>query len=129
MATFKDIDPGFRRLVSLKNGITIKEGIDAISQYIQNIILTQRGEKLFDPDYGTDIADYTEESTNNLNALEIKDIIYNSLSNDLENLIITPQDIEVISNNDEEKYDITISYKQSSISEKESISFDIKITR
>ena len=129
MAIFKDIDPSFRRLVSLKNGISIKEGIDAISQHIQNILLTQRGEKLFNPEFGTDIADYTEESTNILNAMEIKDIIYNSLSNELENIIITDKDIEVVSNENEEKYDITISYKQSEISEKESISFDIKITR
>ena len=122
-----DIDPSFR--LNSQGGIFTKTGDDAILQQIKDIIFTQRGELLFDPDTGCNIGDFLHGSVNKLNAMNIKDIIFNNLRNRIEDIIITSDDIIVDVDRDAEEYLVIIKYTENQLDEEIEINFSIKIIR
>ena len=65
MSRFKDIDLYLSKN-EITNDINYKFDISAISQSIKNIILTTKGEKLFDPNFGGDLYSLLYESYNPL---------------------------------------------------------------
>ena len=77
---FKDLSLSFKTnplnndLIGLKNST-------AISRSIQNIVFTNRGEKFFDPDFGSDVTRTLFENVDEVTALNIKDDIENSIKN------------------------------------------------
>ena len=124
--SFYDFDISMTRLSD--GSIGIKSDRLAIVQAIKYVLLTRRGEKLFDPDYGGGIGDYTDGSINILDALAIKDEIYYAIRNELSELIIVNKnDIKVEANEEKIRYDITIYYRKNEISEKELVSFSLSV--
>lgn len=125
--SFFDIDPSFR--LNSNGAIFTKTGDDAIVQQIKDIIFTQKGEQLFDPDTGTNIGDFLNGSVSMLNAMDIKDIIYNNIRNRIEDLIINENDIIVKIDKDAVAYDVTIRYTTNELEEEEDLKFTINAIR
>ena len=77
---FKDLSLSFKTnplnndLIGLKNST-------AISRSIQNIVFTNRGEKFFDPDFGSDVTRTLFENVDEVSALAIQDEIKSSIIN------------------------------------------------
>lgn len=108
----KDFDISFKR-ISSTGGIGIKDEKEAITQAIRHVLLTRKGEKLFDPNFGGSLGDYTDGSVSKLDSLSIRDDIYYALINDMKDIIIIEKDdITVVANKKMKKYDITIQYRR-----------------
>ena len=105
--SFKDISMSFKfnplsgDLIALKNE-------NAIARAVRNIVLTSPGEKLFDPDFGSNISEILFENVDEITAVSIQDEIKNCLNNyeprvDLTDVIVDP-------NFDENQFDVKIIY-------------------
>ena len=76
---FKDISMSFETnplnddLIALKNS-------SAIARSIRNIVFTQPGEKIFNPDFGSRITESLFENMDEVSALAIRDEIENSIT-------------------------------------------------
>jgi len=124
---YKDIDASFRKL---SNGsIGEKEGKSAIIQSIQNIILTEEGESLFKDEYCTNISDYLQGTVNIFDSLSLKNEIFKALDNRLEDIIIEENDIIIKPNYDDNVYEISISFRKSSVENEEIVEFIINLNR
>lgn len=124
---FKDIDMSMRKLAN--GSIGEKTGTTAIIQSIQDIILTEEGEDLETPTNFTNISDYLQGTVNIFSSLSLKREIYSSLNNQLKNVIIGEDDVVVTTDYDNNLYNVLISYRESELSEKQDIEFELKITR
>ena len=77
---FKDVSMSFKfnplsgDLIALKNE-------NAIARAVRNIVLTTPGEKIHDPDFGSNISDILFENVDEVSAINIKEEIQNSLKN------------------------------------------------
>jgi len=77
---FKDVSMSFKfnplsgDLIALKNE-------NAIARSVRNIVLTTPGEKIHDPDFGSNISDILFENVDEVSAINIKEEIQNSLKN------------------------------------------------
>jgi hypothetical protein len=105
---FKDISMSFKfnplsgDLIGLKNE-------NAIARSVRNIVLTTPGEKIHDPDFGSNISALLFENVDEVSAIGIRDEIENSLKNyepriELEEVIVDP-------NYDNNQFDCIITYK------------------
>ena len=105
---FKDISMSFKYnpisgdLIGLKNE-------NAIARAVRNIVLTSRGEKIFDPNFGSNVNEILFENIDEISASSIQDEIENSLKNyeprvEIENVYVDP-------NYDLNQFDVTITYK------------------
>ena len=78
--SFKDISMSFQAnplnedLIGLKNE-------SAIARSIRNIVFTHRGEKFFDPDFGSDITKSLFENVDEVTAQSMREDIENSINN------------------------------------------------
>tara|TARA_B100000902_G_scaffold43689_1_gene51356 strand:+ start:454 stop:855 length:402 start_codon:yes stop_codon:yes gene_type:complete len=104
---FKDISMSFKYnplsgdLIALKNE-------NAIARSVRNIVLTTPGEKLHDPDYGSNISFILFENVDEVSAVAIRDEIQSSLKNyepriELTNVVVEPD-------YDNNQFDCTINY-------------------
>tara|TARA_B100000287_G_scaffold208029_1_gene196304 strand:- start:439 stop:840 length:402 start_codon:yes stop_codon:yes gene_type:complete len=71
--TFK-VNPLNQDLIGLKNA-------NAIARSVKNIVLTGRGEKFFDPDFGSLVSESLFENLDEVTALALKDEITYSIVN------------------------------------------------
>ena len=105
---FKDVSMSFKfnplsgDLIALKNE-------NAIARSVRNIVLTTPGEKIHDPDFGSNISALLFENVDEVSAIGIRDEIENSLKNyepriELEEVIVDP-------NYDNNQFDCIITYK------------------
>ena len=88
-------------LIGLKNST-------AISRSIQNIVFTNRGEKFFDPDFGSDVTRTLFENVDEVTALNIKDDIENSIKNYEPRVELV--DVAVVPDYDGNQFYATITY-------------------
>ena len=89
-------------LIALKNE-------NAISRSIRNIVMTTPGEKIFDPNFGSNISDILFENVDEVSAISIRDEIENSIKNyeprvELIDVIVDP-------NYDNNQFDVLIAYQ------------------
>jgi len=105
---FKDVSMSFKYnplngdLIALKNE-------NAISRSIRNIVMTTPGEKIFDPNFGSNIGDILFENVDEVSAISIRDEIENSIKNyeprvELIDVIVDP-------NYDNNQFDVLIAYQ------------------
>jgi hypothetical protein len=105
---FKDVSMSFKYnplsgdLIALKNE-------NAISRSIRNIVMTTPGEKIFDPNFGSNISDILFENVDEVSAISIRDEIENSIKNyeprvELIDVIVDP-------NYDNNQFDVLIAYQ------------------
>ncbi len=104
---FKDISMSFKYnplsgdLIALKNE-------NAIARSVRNIVLTTPGEKLHDPDYGSNISFILFENVDEVSAVAIRDEIQSSLKNYEPRIELT--DVVVEPDYDNNQFDCTINY-------------------
>ena len=74
----------------------------------QNIVFTNRGEKFFDPDFGSDVTRTLFENVDEVTALNIKDDIENSIKNYEPRVELV--DVAVVPDYDGNQFYATITY-------------------
>jgi phage baseplate assembly protein W len=77
---YSDIDLKFR-VIPNSGDIALKKDILAVKQSVINILMTNRGEKVFNPDFGGSLRDYLFENYDSITAAAIKSRITTSLLN------------------------------------------------
>ena len=106
--SFEDISMSFKYnplsgdLIGLKNE-------NAIARSVRNIILTNPGEKVFDPFFGSNVSNILFETVDDITAVSIQDEIENSLKNYEPRVEII--DVIVDPDYDNNQFDVTISYQ------------------
>ena len=75
---FKDIGVGFLLNAFTKDAAVVKNE-NAIKQSIKNLVLTQKGEKLFQPEIGSGVYELLFEPMDPFTADSIRDEIINTL--------------------------------------------------
>ncbi len=104
---FKDLSMSFKTNPLNGDLIALKDRT-AIARSLKNIVLTGRGEKFFDPDFGSGVSESLFENLDEVTALAIKDEIEYSIVNyeprvDLDN-------VDVIPDYDGNQYFVIITY-------------------
>ena len=106
--SFKDISMTFQAnplnsdLIALKNAT-------AIARSVRNIILTSPGEKLFDPDFGSNVSKLLFENMDDVSAISIRDEIENSINNYEPRVALI--DVETNPNYDNNSFDVKLVYR------------------
>ena len=77
--SFKDINITFKKH-PVTNDLVVSKDASAIKQSIVNLLLTNKGERLFQPEYGSDIRSQLFEPLDYATAASIKSSILYSLS-------------------------------------------------
>ena len=98
--TFK-VNPLNQDLIALKN-------VNAIARSLKNIVFTGRGEKFFDPDFGSGVSESLFENLDEVTAVNIKDEIEFSIINYEPRVDLV--DVEVIPDYDGNQYYVVITY-------------------
>ena len=105
---FKDLSMSFKvnplndDLIPLKNEA-------AIARSIRNIVFTSPGEKIFNPEFGSEISKVLFENIDEISAISIKDEIETSIRNYEPRVNLEEVDIEP--NYDNNQFDVRINYK------------------
>lgn len=108
------VSPGFKDISGsllynpLNNDIIALKNETAIARSIRNIILTQRGEKFFDQDFGCDITNYLFENLNDISADTIAGQIRQSISTYEPRVEL--KDVVVSANYSTLEFDVNITY-------------------
>lgn len=103
---FKDIDLSFEVKpgvilddgTNLKGDIYKKVDISSLFQALKNILLTNKGEKPFQPEYGSDLSKVLFDNMETYDDLDIKELISNAVSVYEPRIII--DDIEIFKGGD-----------------------------
>lgn len=82
---------------------------DQVKYNLINLLLTNKGERIENPNFGSDIKKFVFELIDEENISGLKEMIINSINNYINEIII--ENIEINSNIDEHIVEITIFYK------------------
>ena len=82
---------------------------NAIKQSIKNLVLTQKGEKLFQPEIGSGVYELLFEPMDPFTADSIRDEIINTLGQYEPR--ITIQGVRVMPNEETNQFDVTVEYR------------------
>tara|TARA_R100001082_G_C4299074_1_gene131553 strand:+ start:284 stop:601 length:318 start_codon:yes stop_codon:yes gene_type:complete len=81
----------------------------AIARSIRNIVFTSPGEKIFNPEFGSEISKVLFENIDEISAISIKDEIETSIRNYEPRVNLEEVDIEP--NYDNNQFDVRINYR------------------
>ena len=99
---FKDVHPNYKDIIALKD-------IDAVKQSVQNLILTNRGERPFQPKIGSNITRLLFEPADLFTASAIKSEIITVLKRYEPR--VTDITVQVFDNSDRNAYNIIIGFR------------------
>tara|TARA_B100000941_G_scaffold30578_2_gene18103 strand:- start:22485 stop:22904 length:420 start_codon:yes stop_codon:yes gene_type:complete len=105
---FKDVGMSFLLNVFTKDAAVVKNE-NAIKQSIKNLVLTQKGEKLFQPELGSGVYELLFEPMDPFTADSIRDEIINTLGQYEPRISILEVDVEP--NEDTNTFDVTVEYR------------------
>lgn len=77
---YSDFDFPFKKH-PVTGDIPIKRDVEAVKQSVRNILLTRRGEKFFDPDFGGSLTEFLFENFDPIVKAEMEMRIINTLKN------------------------------------------------
>ena len=77
---YSDFDFPFKTHPVTKD-VPIKRDVEAVKQSVRNILLTRRGEKFFDPDFGGSLTEFLFENFDPIVEAEMNQRIVNTLRN------------------------------------------------
>ena len=124
---FKDISMTFQ-VNPLSSDLIALKNENAIARSVRNIIFTVPGEKVFDPDFGTDINASLFELLDETSATVIKDQIKYSLETYEPRILLL--DVIVVPDFEGNGYDVEISYSIIGVDiDPQQISFILQATR
>ena len=124
---FRDVSLTFKRNPLNKDMLSVTNET-AISRAVRNLILTKKGERVFDLDFGTNVSNLLFENIGPFAADSIKDEIITAIRTYEPRVeIVNDNDIKVIPNFDNNQYDVTIKYSIVGIApDSQEISFVLK---
>ena len=105
--SFKDINITFKKH-PVTNDLVVSKDASAIKQAIVNLLLTNKGERPFNYDYGSDIRSYLFEPLDFGTAQQIQSNIEYSISNWEPRIDIL--ELNVIPNFDDNGFDVELTY-------------------
>ena len=105
--SFKDISSSFKVNPLNEDLIAIKNET-AIARSIRNLILTQPGERFFNPLLGSEVTGLLFENLDELTASEVSDQIKITIENFEPRVILT--DVNVSPNYDNGEFNVTLNY-------------------
>ena len=106
--SFKDINITFKKH-PVTDDLVVSRDASAIKQAIVNLLLTNKGERLMNPDYGSDIRSYLFEPLDYGTASQIKRNIISTI--DRWEPRISIQDILAKPNFDDNGFDVEMTYE------------------
>ena len=106
--SFKDINITFKKH-PVTNDLVVSRDASAIKQAIVNLLLTNKGERPFNYEYGSDIRSYLFEPLDYGTAQVIESSIQYAITNFEPRISIT--ELEVIPNFDDNGFDVEMTYK------------------
>tara|TARA_B110000285_G_C15043661_1_gene573139 strand:+ start:264 stop:680 length:417 start_codon:yes stop_codon:yes gene_type:complete len=77
---YSDFDFPFKKH-PVTGDVPIKRDVEAVKQSVRNILLTRRGEKFFDPDFGGSLTEFLFENFDPIVKAEMEMRIINTLKN------------------------------------------------
>ena len=104
---FKDISATFK-IRPLNNDLLALKNSAAIARSLRNIVFTNRGEKFFNPDFGSDLKKSLFENLDEVTALTIKEEIEYTIVNYESRVDLL--DLAVVPDYDNNEYFVTIVY-------------------
>ena len=104
---FKDISSSFK-VNPLNEDLIAVKNETAIARSIRNLIMTQPGERFFNPILGSEVTGLLFENMDNLTASEIGDQIRLTVENFEPRVILT--DVEVTPDYDKGEFNVEINY-------------------
>ena len=104
---FKDVSMSFSKNPLTNDVVTIKDRT-AIARSLRNIVFTRRGEKFFQPDFGSRLSKSLFENVSGATALAIRDEIDRSITNFEPRVIL--RNVKVKPNFSNNEMDVTIVY-------------------
>ncbi len=104
---FKDIAISFTRN-KITNDILVKKEDAAVKQAVVNILMTNKGERLFDPEYGSDVPTYLFDQLDFGTAANIEIAIRECLQNYEPRIRI--QEIEVLPDFDQNGFEVHLAF-------------------
>lgn len=125
MAIYRDFDFSF-----LKNDlkdVDFADDVNAIRQSICDIIMTRRGERCFNPLYGSNIPRLLFEKINIVTSLQIKDEIERVLQNWEPRIKILGIQIQPFE--DENRYEVNINYLILNLDKRDSLELSLETMR
>ena len=122
----KDFDLMFRRHPSTGK-LLVKKGDDAIKQGLKNLILTDRYERPFRPEFGGDVRRRLFDNFSSISSLDYGIQIETAIGNYEPRAILDPYSIRVIASPDQNRLAITIVFR-SAISLNDS-TIDVNLNR
>lgn len=121
MADYIDFD--YKMEKDMYGEINFKYDKEAVQQSMIDIIMTKLGEREFMPTYGSKIYWLLFEPMNVITQMNIRDEIDNALKNWEPRIQI--QDIEVIPNRNNNRYDVNIKYKVIRLNEEDYLTVEL----
>ena len=106
--SFKDINITFKKH-PVTNDLVVSKDASAIKQAIVNLLLTNKGEKLFNPEYGSDIRSYLFEPLDYATASQVSSNIRYTIGEWEPRIGV--KSIEAIPNYDDNGFDIHLEYE------------------
>lgn len=124
---FADVDIGFRAN-PVTGDLSLKKGAEAIKQSVRNILLTNRGERPFDPSFGSNIKSQLFENFDPIVETLIREEITSSLSSYEPRVNIS--NVRVSASADQNSMNITIDFEiQSPERTADSLTFSVERLR
>ena len=123
---YSDIDINFTPH-PVTGDITKKTDYSAISQSIQNLLMTNHYEKPFRPEYGTNIRKLLFEPMDLMTASILNEEIRNSIKNFEPRVLI--EFLEIIPDFEKNQYNVNLTYSVINLFSPISITFFLKIDR
>ena len=105
---FKDLSMSFK-VNPLNDDLIPLKNESAIARSIRNIVFTSPGEKIFNPEFGSEISKVLFENIDEISAISIKDEIETSIRNYEPRVKLEEVDIEP--NYDNNQFDVRINYR------------------
>ena len=106
--SFKDINITFKRH-PVTNDLVVSRDASAIKQAIVNLLLTNKGERPFKPDYGSDIRSYLFEPLDYGTAAQIELSIKNTIAKFEPRIAV--RTMETYPNYDNNSFDVDMTYE------------------
>jgi len=106
--TFKDISASFQ-VNPINDDLIAVKNATAIARSLRNLIMTQQGERFFNPLLGSQVTGLLFENIDELTASAIKDEITTTIDNFEPRVDLT--EVDVSPNQDNSEFNVTINYE------------------
>ena len=105
----KDIDFKLRKFSTSRN-VILKQDESALIQIFEHIMLTRKGERPFDSNFGTSIEDFKGMPVNMVDAIIIRNMIINAVNNYLNDVEISEDNVNIEIDMKSGIYNVDVNY-------------------